>query len=608
MFNKKAVNKIDKKFIEYDGFNEELNLLKKGDHFIKPYEVTASAYAPDLPEKILGEHTELIYMDKKIYALYSVEAATAEEAVPIFQEMEKEKLIKPISVLQWFQMVSRFTGREPIESIPEQTKHKKVPVLPLVQPYNVISSQKSISLTGETARTLILTGFPSKIFPGFASELMELSDKMIVSVHFERVDIEKCLKGLSHMEARPARREVMKAFLTKEQEAGRYIYDTAFLIFYRGEKDEVDSFVQKLSLYLEKYLINKSDLDYQQRRAAVSALPLCYNEIRYNRVFSTKDISSLIPISRVQDAKKAPTAVPYGTDIIQGDIRYSRLLNSESGAILSTNAEWCVEKAKQEIDVYKGRGKMIVVLADKDTDTSMFVPDGMNESEQELRLDDASDFMKQALVARWAVNSVSVNHSISIRKMNALKSSIPMIKGEHYLQDFIESIKDPDIRRSLALHPCPRKFYYTAYENDGVGVIKVQGEREIEREMGYALALDSFDDEVMLYSLNSELLPCEFPQFAQKDEVIYTMLVGTSTTPGFLSDGPTGNVSHVYDDPTMKKFIGHSDFLYVGEHKIAEKLKLNKANPMSKEQREVITAPAKGHLLITKEVSYILEV
>ena len=72
MFNKKAVNKIDKKFIEYDGFNEELNLLKKGDHFIKPYEVTASAYAPDLPEKILGEHTELIYMDKKIYALYSV--------------------------------------------------------------------------------------------------------------------------------------------------------------------------------------------------------------------------------------------------------------------------------------------------------------------------------------------------------------------------------------------------------------------------------------------------------------------------------------------------------------------------------------------------------
>lgn len=607
-FKKKGpIHKIDKSFIQYDGFNEELALVKKGNRFIKPYEVTASSYEPNLPEQILDEHTELIYMDKKIYALYAVEADTAEEALPIFKKMESEKPIKALPILTWFQILSRFTGRDSLENIPEQAKYKKTAVLPLVLPYNVISKQKTISLSDETARTLLLTGFPSKIFAGFASELMELSDKLIVSAHFERMDIEKCLRGLSHMDARPARREVMRDFLTKEQEAGRSIYDTAFYIFYKGSEDEVDAFFKKLDLYLEKYLITKSDLDYQQKRAAISALPLCHNEIQYNRVFSTKDISSLIPISKLQDAKSAPSAVAYGKDIIQGDIRYSRLLNRESGAILSTDASWCVEKVKEEIATYRDHAPMIVLLADRDTDTSMFIQDGFHESEQELRLDDSSDFMKQALVARWAVNTVSVNGAISIRKMNALKVAIPTIRGEHYLEDFIGAIKDPDIRRTLALNPCPRKFYFTAYDDDKVGVLKVQGDRAIEREMGYALAFDYFDGDMMLYSLNSELLACEFPQFSPKSSVIYTLLVGTSKTPGFLSDGPTGNVDHVYDDPTVRKFIGNSDFLYVGEHKIAEKLKLNRANPMSKDQRDVITEPASGNLLITKEVSYILE-
>ena len=50
-FKKKGpIHKIDKSFIQYDGFNEELALLKKGNRFIKPYEVTASSYEPNLPE------------------------------------------------------------------------------------------------------------------------------------------------------------------------------------------------------------------------------------------------------------------------------------------------------------------------------------------------------------------------------------------------------------------------------------------------------------------------------------------------------------------------------------------------------------------------------
>lgn len=605
---KKLVLKEDKDFIGYDGFNEELGIIKKGDLFIKPYELTVAGYAPDLPQKILDEQTELFYANGKMYVIYAVKADVPEDAAEKFKEIESRHPVKAISILLWFNLLTLFTGREELTEIPAVNKKKKDTVSSLIAPYNVKSTQKDIELTGKTGRTLLLTGFPSKIFPGFCSELLELSDKAVVSIHLKRMDIDLCLTGLSELNARPMRKSVMKDFLTKEKAAGRDIYDTSCYVFYRGEKDELDEFIGKLDRFLDKYLVGKSDLDYQQRRATQSTLPLCNNVIKYNRVLNLSDISALLPMSHLRDAKNMPSAVPYGKDIIQGDIKYSRLLNKENGAILSTNAVWAVEKAVQEISFYKDHVPEIVVLSDRDTDTSMFVPDGENMSEQMLSLDDAPDFMKQALVSRWAFNTIAINGSVSIRKMNVLNAAVGNIKGEHYLEDFIESIKDNDVKRSLTSSPCPRKFYFRAYERGNVGVIKALGDKALEREMGYALLFDSMPKNVMVYSLNTELLVNAFPQFRVKDGVIYTLLVGTSKTPDFLSDGPTGNVDHVYDDPTVREFLHNAEFLYIGEHKIAEKLKLNLSCPMSKEQRDVITEPARGNLLITKEVSYILTV
>lgn len=604
----KLVLKEDKKFILYDGFNEELGIIKKGENFIKPYEITASTYSFELPKTILSDHTELIYTNGKMYAVYSVKAENAEAAVPEFKKIEEGKPVRPLSIIEWFNLMTKYTGRETLTEIPAATKKKKDTVVSFVSPYNVRPNQKDIEITGETARTLLLTGFPSKIFPGFCSELLELSEKSIIVVHLDKMDISLCLNGLSEMDARPMRKSVMKDFLLKEQEAGRDIYDTACFVFYRGNKDEIDTYMEKLNLFLDKYLVGKSDLDYQQEKAAKSVLPLGKNEIQYNRVLSLSDISALMPFSELRDAKKAESAVPYGKDYIQGNISYSRLLHRENGAILSTDPAWCVAKAQEEIAVYRHYVPYIILLSDYDTDTSMFVPDGKNESEQMLKLDNASDFMKQALVSRWAFNAISINGSISIRKMNLLRNAVPNIKGEHYLEDFIESIADNDVKRTLSISPCPRIFYYKGYEDKNVGVMKVRGETAIEREMGYALMMANMPPKAMVYSLNTELLPCKFPQFMLNENNIYTFLVGTSKTPGFLSDGPTGNVDHVYDDSAIKEYLGKSMFLYVGEHKIAEKLKLNLANPMSKDQRDAITEPARGHLLITKEVSYILEV
>ena len=48
------------------------------------------------------------------------------------------------------------------------------------------------------------------------------------------------------------------------------------------------------------------------------------------------------------------------------------------------------------------------------------------------------------------------------------------------------------------------------------------------------------------------------------------------------------------------------DFLLIGEHKIFEKLKLSALVGLDKDQREWIAEPAKGALLMTRQVTYQL--
>lgn len=609
MFGKKkkdstTVRKVDKTFITYDGYVDGLDMFKKGDKFHRIYELSLPEYSDDFVKEILDDYTQLLFKGNKAYVIYSVKASIPEEALEKFTTIEEGKPLRLLPILEWFSLMAGFTGVEAPEAL---AAGKKANTMELIQPYNIKNSQTSIEMSDRIVKVMLLTGFPSKIFPGFMSELVRLSDKITVSIHAEKMDIDKCLYGLdASKDIRQMRLSVMKDFLTNTKRKGNNIYDTSVYLMIEDDAEKIEETSKVLHAFLDKYLTSVSDLDYQQRDGFLSALPMGTNKVQYARVFTEDDLRALIPVSKLRDAQNDKSAVSYGTDLIQGDITYSRLLAKENGAILSTDAKWCVEKALEEMKEYKKNVDYYIVLADEDTDTSMFVPDGLKESEQMLDLNDADDFTKQALVGRWAYESIQVNGLTSIRGLNDITKALPFAKGEHYLDDFLSALTDDNVKRSLNTRQCPTKFYYKAYESDNVGVIKATGKNKLERTMAYTIMFNMIPS-CMLYSLNSEMMVSKFPQFEIRDEVTYTLLIGESKVPKFLNDGPTGNVDHVYDDVTFKRYIGSSPYLLIGEHKVAEKLKLCNANPLSKEQKSWISEPARGYLLITKEASYMMK-
>jgi hypothetical protein len=62
----------------------------------------------------------------------------------------------------------------------------------------------------------------------------------------------------------------------------------------------------------------------------------------------------------------------------------------------------------------------------------------------------------------------------------------------------------------------------------------------------------------------------------------------------------------LYEDPHFSELLKTLDFFRIGEHRISGKLKLSAIVNLEKDQRNWISEPAKGSLLITKLAEYQL--
>lgn len=93
--------------------------------------------------------------------------------------------------------------------------------------------------------------------------------------------------------------------------------------------------------------------------------------------------------------------------------------------------------------------------------------------------------------------------------------------------------------------------------------------------------------------MNSELLawnPAEM--FQLHEDSMYTFL--------------TQDNRILYESRHFARLLKGAPFLLIGEHKIFEKLKLSELIGLNKKQREWISEPAMGSLLMTKLVTYPL--
>ena len=605
---------IEKNFVTYGGYIPELDMMLSEDgYYFKMYlaDMEEAEGGMGLPPE---EHTrfvlgcagfkiQLIAMKGRAYMLLGTRADSPEEAEKRFRGLGDDWPYQTMTCDQWFGLMSERLRFEPVaEDSGESGKRRgkdKASRINCVQPYNLKRRQKEMEISGRTVKTVILMGYPSRLFAAFATELLGLGDNLTLSVYAEELDPKRCLGGVNlSADLRAARKETMKTFLEEAIKRGTRIYNTCALAAIDGLPGEVEDTFRVLKRFCGNYLVSVSELDYQQADAWRSVLPLMKNRIRYCRVLTEHNLKALFPWSELKMCKNT---VCYGTDVVSGNVFYDRRIHRENGFILAGRYKWALGQAMKELEAYKGEPGMreqTAILADKNTDVTAF---GSGDTRlEELDCGVAPAWLIKAMITHWAVNGLSTNGRTMRKHVDMVMQAVEKLEdgnngGEReicisdYVERFLSGLGEQE-QRALAIRPFVPVCRYWVTETRYGSLCRVM-ESGIWAEIGYALMFWKLHG--MVYSLNSERL-------AWNQTVMYHLHEDTMYT--FLGE----DIRTLYESRSFSELFREATFLLLGEHGIYEKLRLSEAAGLNKEQRNWISESAGGAILMTKLAIYQL--
>lgn len=612
--------RVERGFVTYGGHIPELDMILSGDgYYFKMYLAgdmgegrtdTEALEGHTEPERRMepafmhaGFKLQLIAKGSRVYILMGTKADRPEEAEGKFKELESHYPYRAAACGEWFGLMSERLLFEPFTEAPEENngrwRTRKDPKISLVQPYHVKKGQKEMELSGRTVKTVLLMGYPSRLFEAFATELLGIADNLALVIHAEELAPEKCLDGVNLSgDIRPARKAAMKGFLEETIKNRAHIYNTCALVAIDGLPGEVEEPFQALKTFCGKYLISVSELDYQQADAWRSALPLMKNHIRYHRVLTEDNLKALFPWSELKRCKRT---VFYGTDAVSGQVFYDRRIHRENGFILSGDSGWALRQAVKEMEAYRLnpvlQGEKISILGDESMEPEIF-GDGRTR-QAEVSYEGIPLWLLKAVITRWAVHGLSTNGRTMKKHMDmVMKAAESLEEGNRVTADegearvveaFLSRLGEQE-RRALSIRPFRQTYRFQITETAYGDVYQVT-EKGIWAEIGYALMFWRLTGTV--YSLNSELLAWNFmPMYRLHEDTMYTFL--------------TRDNRMIYESRNFSDLFQSSPFLLVGEHGIYEKLRLSEAAGLDKGQRDWISEPAKGAVLMTKLAAYHL--
>lgn len=607
MFKKgqKSGKKVAKNFFSYGGYVPSLDLFKNSDgRYFRVYTAALDAFDAEKIKAVFpetGYRVQVLANRDKTYILIGVKADIPEDAVKKLERYDSVDWLSRASADVWFQeMATRLTGTDFV-GFPDEKKEKRKKAIDSVMPYNVSVQQTELSLSGKTIRTILLMSYPSKIYAAFATELLNISDKITVSLHVTHVDTELCLEGLKFADdIREKRKEIMRDFLHDAEKNGTGLYQVAYLVSITGEGDETEQIFKRVTDFCKRYLTGHSELDFQQKEAFLSTLPLLQNKISYNTVLTEDNVLGLCPWSKL---KERQNGVLYGEDTLIGEARYNRFIEGapESGCILSSKREVLMNAVVQELTYLVGIGKKSFMVIDdswdefKDEAKEEFIPNKdficcPNLADPELY---------RQMVMHWARNCVLTNGKVGRGKVEAIRQTAMAIEpSSNFLSDFTEAITDASLKSACKTRPFPEKIaveHYTG-KDSGIEVFAVKG-TQLEKELAYSYILSKCKG--IVYALDMELLATKDTDLLQMcDDTIYTF----SST----------KLDVVYRSKMAQKVIERCKFVLLGEHKTIHRIGLidtltDSGLHLSKKEQNWITEPARGSVLITGLTSYLLK-
>lgn len=556
------------------------------------------------------------------YMIVAVKADDVDAAVQRFEELGID--CPELSIAEWCDVITvvtrreGFTGKEQIGAVNKKNKPCGS-IVPMLQPY---FSTPRLDAQGKTikeydskvfdandvyTRTVLVSSLPEHIYPSLCTEIMKVSDDIVISLFVREIDKEACLYSMGQFYDR-LRKNISKQRMNRMDEllkGEEKLLDIALLVSVSAEvKHDVDIMVEKVQGVAQRYLADINYLDHQQLAAFRSLVPLGVNFVRANKVVMGSDILGLMPLSW---CRHVATGISYGTDLeTDKEIFYNRLLARGSGFILGSDASIIEKRIIRETEQFAAAGKKVeVYVINPEATPSLYDKYDFDIPTERLIREDDSQEYKDCIYKAMMLYMMGAGNKKGLSSKNKVIYDEVLAVHPESIEDFKAVILEKD-------HVLGQKFVsifdsdaedYSRVDEPGICCNAPVGKSTRNTFMESTIQLIkqiTHTKADVVYVLNADVIIATGALKLAKKMNPHTIFTFTAIT----KDGTA--MQTLYNSNAGKALIEESDFLDITRHSTVDRISLGSILDFDKRQKAVISATdQETGILIAGDTMYL---
>lgn len=556
------------------------------------------------------------------YMVVAVKADDVDAAVQRFEELGLD--CPELSIAEWCDVITAvsrrevFTGKEQIGAVNKKNKPTGS-IVPMLQPY--FSSprldakgkpvkefdSKVFDANDVYTRTVLVSSLPEHIYPSLCTEIMKVSDDIVISLFVREIDKDACLYSMGQFYDK-LRKNISKQRMDRMDEllkGEEKLLDIALLVSVSAKvKHDVDMMVEKIQGVAQRYLADINYLDHQQLAAFRSLVPLGVNFVRANKVVMKSDVLGLMPLSW---CRYVATGISYGTDLeTDKEIFYNRLLTRGSGFILGSDASIIEKRVIKEAEQFAVAGKKVEVYVINTEATPMLYDkyDFDIPTEKLIKEDDPQEY-KDCIYKAMMLYMMGAGNKKGLSSKNKVIYDEVLAAHPESIEDFkaVISEKDKTLGQKFISVYDPEAEDYSRIDKPGICCNAPVGKSSRNTFMESTLQLIkqiTHTKADVVYVLNADAIVATGALKLAKKMNPSTIFTFTAIT----KDGTA--MQTLYYSNAGKALIEESDFLDITRHSTVDRISLGSILDFDKRQKAVISATdQETGILIAGDTMYL---